>query len=366
MLRLWRGCPATKRILSVKYNVPLLATNSSTNDINQKRFFNKVHNNRNDDGILNKTIRWGSSASRSCITHTVGRMDRYCGTKYLSKIFSFQTDFVKGFWRWVDACEDVKNVYARLESRPKYYREHIHFQLLADSIRGLPVIMTFFVPGGFVILGVSLFVFPTWLILPRTFWNRAEIYKFISKQHEQRRNARPIMLNRLQVLSETEDLLKHMYIERDGGNRHFLDFDQLKPLCRGNGPLALDNLSKDMLKALASGHGLYFSPKIGFKWLLRWRLQRRAAVIKEQDSMIKNELLIGYMTQRELDWACYRRGLNPKDKLRLEQESFLREWLRRSAKMDVNREPSEFLLNIALLPRGPKLRASIDNTNNYY
>ena len=136
------------------------------------------------------------------------------------------------------------------------------------------------------------------------------------------------MLNRLQVLSETEDLLKHMYIERDGGNRHFLDFDQLKPLCHGNGPLALDNLSKDMLKALASGHGLYFSPKIGFKWLLRWRLQRRAAVIKEQDSMIKNELLIGYMTQRELDWACYRRGLNPKDKLRLEQESFLREWLR--------------------------------------
>ena len=47
--------------------------------------------------------------------------------------------------------------------------------------------------------------------------------------------------------------------------------------------------------------------------------------------MIKRELLIGFMTQRELDWACYRRGFNPHGKHRFEQESFLREWLRKSS-----------------------------------
>jgi hypothetical protein len=372
MLRFWRSCAATKRIFSVKsHHVPVL-TNSTSTDINQRRFFKGVHNNRNDDGLLNKTIRISSHASRSSITLTVGKIDKILGTTWSSKIFSFQSDFVKGFWRWVDACEDVKNVLTRIwtggfkEWRPKYYREHVHCQLLADSMRGLPVIMTFFVPGGFVILGVSLFVFPTWLILPRTFWNRAEIYKFISKQHEQRRNARPVMLDHLHKLSSNSDILAEMYRERNMGNRHYLEFDKLKPLCQGGGELALDNLPLDMLTALAAGHGLYFSPKLRSKWFLRHRLRRRAAVIKEQDKMIKNELLIGYMTQRELDWACFRRGLNPKDKLRLEQESFLREWLRRSARTDVNVEPSQFLLNIALLPRGPKLRASIDNTNNYY
>ena len=45
--------------------------------------------------------------------------------------------------------------------------------------------------------------------------------------------------------------------------------------------------------------------------------------------MIKRELLIGYMTQRELDWACFRRGMNPYvNNNRMEMESFLREWLR--------------------------------------
>jgi len=75
--------------------------------------------------------------------------------------------------------------------------------------------------------------------------------------------------------------------------------------------------------------------------------------------MIKRELLIGYMTQRELDWACFRRGMNPYvNKNRMEMESFLREWLRRSKAINVETEPAEFLFNIAMLPMSPKLRAS--------
>ena len=62
--------------------------------------------------------------------------------------------------------------------------------------------------------------------------------------------------------------------------------------------------------------------------LLEWQLKRIARNISLQDRMIKRELLIGYMTQRELDWACFRRGLNPQHKQRLEQESFLRDWIR--------------------------------------
>ena len=65
--------------------------------------------------------------------------------------------------------------------------------------------------------------------------------------------------------------------------------------------------------------------------LLRRVLNRIVNRIQTQDCMIKRELLIGFMTQRELDWACYRRGFNPHGKHRFEQESFLREWLRKSS-----------------------------------
>ena len=59
------------------------------------------------------------------------------------------------------------------------------------------------------------------------------------------------------------------------------------------------------------------------------QLKKVARNISLQDKMMKRELLIGYMTQRELDWACYRRGMNPYvNNNRMEMESFLREWLR--------------------------------------
>ena len=84
---------------------------------------------------------------------------------------------------------------------------------------------------------------------------------------------------------------------------------------------------------------LYYSAKLSqwlpgetiSKLLLQRVLNRIVHRIQTQDCMIKRELLIGFMTQRELDWACYRRGFNPHGKHRFEQESFLREWLRKSS-----------------------------------
>lgn len=64
----------------------------------------------------------------------------------------------KGFWRWYDACYDVKEVFASSIQYlqypyPKYYRQHVNYQLVFDSLRGLPVMLCFCIPGGFVILG---------------------------------------------------------------------------------------------------------------------------------------------------------------------------------------------------------------------
>ena len=77
----------------------------------------------------------------------------------------------------------------------------------------------------------------------------------------------------------------------------------------------------------------YFASKLGIRSLLVRQLRKVATNISFQDRMIKRELLIGYMTQRELDWACFRRGMNPYvNKNRMEMESFLREWLRWACK----------------------------------
>lgn len=120
--------------------------------------------------------------------------------------------------------------------------------------------------------------------------------------------------------------------------------------------LSLENLPLPVLRALARAYGAYVSSYVPSTFYLRWRLKYAAKTISRQDKMLDREHLLGYMTQRELNWACFRRGFNTKSKLRLEQESFLREWLRRSRLIDANEEPAELLFNLALFPLGPKLK----------
>jgi len=390
---------ATKRILSVRPDIPVkISTNQLSIIQNDKRHSNisnkrnlsnwrKLRNNRDNEGFLNKSIRITSTLSRSSVTYTAGTIDRWFGTTYVPKIFTFQSDFIKGFWRWYDAIYDVWNVLWRLEGRkPRYYREHVNFGLFFNSLRGLPIICCGFVPGGFVILGGSLVMLPSDVVLPRTFWNKTQIVKFIDEQHQQRKRSRWEVMDFLRRQSTCVDpinafnpesefyqmaeTLQPMFQLEKDGSRHFLEFDKLKPFCQSGNILSLEKLPLRTLQALAKGHGLYYSAKLS-QWLpseniskplLRHVLNRIVHRIQTQDCMIKRELLIGFMTQRELDWACYRRGFNPHGKHRFEQESFLREWLRRSNRIDSTIEPSELLFNIALLPRSQKLRASSDNT----
>jgi len=392
---------ATKRILSVRPDIPVkISTNQFSIVQNDKRHnlshkrnlsWRKLRNNRDNEGFLNKSIRISSSLTRSSVTHTVGAVDKTFGTAYTPKIFTFQSDFVKGFWRWYGAIEDSWNVLWRLEGRkPRYYREHVNFGLFFNSLRGLPIICCGFFPGGFIVLGGSLVLLPSDVVLPRTFWNKKQIVKFIDEQHQQRKQSRWEVMDYLRRQSVCVDPLHAFHpqsklyqlaetlhpmfqIEKDGG-RHFLDFNKLKPFCQSGNVLSLENLPLRTLQALAKGHGLYYSAKLSqwlpgetiSKLLLQRVLHRIVNRIQTQDCMIKRELLIGFMTQRELDWACYRRGFNPYGKHRFEQESFLREWLRRSHKIDSTTEPSELLFNIALLPRSQKLRASTDDTEPTY
>ena len=102
MLRIWRSCAATKRILSVtndasvKGSTALAIHNEPKADAKiQTRKISKFHNNRNNEGFLNKGIRYSSAISRSAVTATAGTFDRVLGTKIMPKIFSYQTDFVK-------------------------------------------------------------------------------------------------------------------------------------------------------------------------------------------------------------------------------------------------------------------------------
>jgi len=389
---------ATKRILSVRPDIPVkISTNQLSIIQNDKRHSNfsnkrnlswrKLRNNRDNEGFLNKSIRITSTLSRSTVTYSFGTVDKKFGTAYAPKIFTFQSDFVKGFWRWYDAIYDVWNVLWRLEGRkPRYYREHVNFGLFFNSLRGLPIICCGFVPGGFVILGGSLVMLPSDVVLPRTFWNKTQIVKFIDEQHQQRKRSRWEVMDFLRRQSTCVDpinafnpksefyqlaeTLHPMFEMEKEGSRHFLEFNKLKPFCQTGNILSLEKLPLRTLQALAKGHGLYYSAKLSqwlpgetiSKLLLQRVLNRIVNRIQTQDCMIKRELLIGFMTQRELDWACYRRGFNPHGKHRFEQESFLREWLRRSHKIDSTSEPSELLFNIALLPRSQKLRASSDNT----
>ena len=54
-----------------------------------------IHNKRNNEGIMNRTIRFGSAVGRRCVTMTAGNVDSVFGTQYMPKIFSFQVDIVK-------------------------------------------------------------------------------------------------------------------------------------------------------------------------------------------------------------------------------------------------------------------------------
>jgi len=399
---------ATKRILSVRPDIPvkistnqlsLIQNDKLNSNLSKKRNLSmrKLRNNRDNEGFLNKSIRITSTLSRSAVTNSAGTIDERFGTNYASKIFTFQSDFVKGFWRWYDAMYDVWNVVRRLSGielllleipKPRYYREHVNFGLFFNSLRGLPIICCGFVPGGFVLLGGSLVMLPSDVVLPRTFWNRSQIAKFIDEQHKQRKTSRwevmdylrrqsvcvdPInAFNKESELYQLAETLKPMFEMEQDGSRHFLSFNKLKPFCQSGNILSLEKLPLRTLQALAKGHGLYYSAKLSqwlpsetiSKLLLQHVLNRIVNRIQTQDRMIKRELLIGFMTQRELDWACYRRGFNPHGKHRFEQESFLREWLRRSHQIDSTTEPSEMLFNIALLPRSQKLRASCDNTED--
>jgi len=350
---------------------PASSTGSGVVNGQQQR---AIHNSRNNEGILNKTIRWGSFVGRRCVTMTAGRVDSVFGTQYLPKIFSFQVDIVKGFWRWYDACYDVKEVFASSIQYlqypyPKYYRQHVNYQLVFDSIRGVPVMLCFFIPGGFVILGSSIFVLPTWVVFPRTFWNRDQIKNFIVEQHGKRKQGRLTLLGLLEQYrranyfntteAEIEQVLAPMFAKKDCQERNYLRLNELKPFFQTGKTFSLEKIPLPYLQALAEGHGHYFASKLGIRSLLVRQLRKVATNISFQDRMIKRELLIGYMTQRELDWACFRRGMNPYvNKNRMEMESFLREWLRRSKAINVETEPAEFLFNIAMLPMSPKLRAS--------
>jgi len=333
-----------------------------------------IHNSRNNEGIMNRTIRFGSAVGRRCVTMTAGNVDSVLGTQYMPKIFSFQGDIVKGFWRWYDACYDVKDVVTSSLNYlkrpvPEYYRQHVNYQLVFDSIRGLPVMLCFFIPGGFVVLGSSIFILPAWVVFPRTFWNRDQIQRFIQEQHDKRKKGRLVLLGLLEqyrhadyfgtVESTIESKLNPMLEKRDRQERNYLNFAQLKPFLQKGKTFSLEKLPLPYLQALAEGHGLYFASKLRSRTLLIHKLKKVARNLSYQDTMIKRELLIGYMTQRELDWACFRRGMNPYvNNNRMEMESFLREWLRRSKTIDVEREPAELLFNIAMLPMSPKLRAS--------
>lgn len=292
----------------------------------------KDYNPRNNAGFLNNCVHYGTQASRRGVFLTVGVIDQLFKKDYCNKFFSFSRHMVKGFWRWYAAAIVTKNVLLyKYDVGPETYRELVDYNLTLDSLRGLPVISCMFLPFGFVALGSALYFLPTWLVLPRTFWSTHEIRVYLKRQYAERKYAVPII--RKFVPTYTAEGYKD----------------------RG-----LEDLPYEVLRALASGHGFYLATKIPIPCILRYRLKRFARNISKQDALLKQECLVNYLTQRELDWACYRRGFFPHSMLenlesrvqgtvqRQEQEKYLLNWVRNTASICPETQTSELMFRIML------------------
>jgi len=325
-------------------------------------------NPRDNDGPLNKSVDLVSKLSRRSIVKTVGRFDQKYATTYQEKIFKFSRKMTKGFWRWWACITTFKNVtWYKTYSGPQTYREQCDFNLVLDSMRGLPVIGCMFIPGGFVILGTALWLFPTWFVLPRTFWSRYDIQQFVKRQFEERNAAVPTIRTFLdsnvfdvEILSGSESVRFKKF--QDGT------------------PVNLDTIPYAVLRALASGHGFYLSTKMPIAYVLKLRLRRYTRMIAKQDLMLKNECLVHYLTQRELDWACYRRGYFPQKMMldsddetrsfaqtRQAQEKFLLEWIRHSVTLDPEENATDLLFSLMLsetLPKNVKKLSIEQNSSN--
>jgi len=297
------------------------------------------HNPRNNEGCLNKTIYFFTKCSRRGVVLTVGSIDKVFSTDFCDKFFRFSRKMVKGFWRWYDSFVCTKNVIWHCPTTgPRNYREQVNFNLTLDSMRGLPVITCMFIPGGFIILGLSLYLLPAWFVLPRTFWSRMDIQIFVKRQYTERAAAVPEIRNFLATLDENGKM-------NDG---------------KSSVEVNLNTIPYKVLRSLASGHGFYLTTKMPISSVLRYRLRRYTANISKQDKLLKRDCLVHYLTQRELDWACYRRGFFPEKMMdyeddsinisaqRAEQEKFLFEWIRNSAKMNPDKNATDILFSLML------------------
>jgi len=312
---------------------------SATFNIHQKH---RNYNPRNNEGYLNKGILAVTTLSRRSVVMTLGKFDKIWSTNYCDNFFRFSRKMCKGYWRWYACFVTTKNVLWQNGGKCQDYRELVEFNLVLDSMRGLPVITCMFIPGGFIMLGFSLYLLPTWFVLPRTFWNRTDIQMFVKRQYTERHAAVPTIQKFL------DSLVDGKMKDKDG------------KLVEVN----LDTIPYSVLRALASGHGFYLSTKIPIPSVLRFRLARYSRNISRQDKMLKRDCLVHYLTQRELDWACYRRGFFPQKMMdfqdetipgqRIEQEKFLLDWIRMSDKIDPETEATRLLFPLMLsetLPR---------------
>ena len=112
---------------------------------------------------------------------------------------------------------------------------------------------------------------PSDVVLPRTFWNKTQIVKFIDEQHQQRKRSRKDVMEFLRrqstcvdaihafhpesELYQLAETLEPMFEMEKEGSRHFLDFNKLKPFCQTGNILSLEKLPLRTLQALAKGHG---------------------------------------------------------------------------------------------------------------
>lgn len=326
-----------------RFLVTRVRTNSSSRFIAITEKFNilpspRRDNPRDNEGTLNKSINLGCRISRRSVVATVGNFDRYKCTNYCDVWFRFSRKMVQGFWRWWAAADTTRLVV--WSGRPKRYREQVDFNLTLDSLRGLPIFACMVVPGGFVVLGASLYLLPTWFVLPRTFWNHSDIRQFLERQYSDREAFRKNIEN------------------------YIAEFRRLNPgNPEGYQTLPLDKLPYDVLHALAQGHGFYLSTKFPIEALLQHKLMNFVENLNKQDKMLKSESIVGYLTHRELAWACYRRGFFPTNVLKIssrgillkvkhlehtrsDQENYLNDWLKAHANLDPKVYATKILFSI--------------------
>ncbi|CAB3389104.1 Hypothetical predicted protein [Cloeon dipterum] len=186
----------------------------------------------------------------------------------------------------------------------------LHFQMPKDMVRVAPVLLISALPFANYVIFPLAYMFPRHL-LSRHFWSLQQRVDFAAIALRKRLyNQRPI-LRCLQVrLGDLEEgKLRDQWANilgllGSGAHPNLQQIQQVSGLFAETQAFGMAGIWANHKNALVRLHGMHMG------WKRRWRLRERAKLLREMDFMITEEGVTS-MSNDEMRYACFLRGLNP-------------------------------------------------------